>query len=489
MKLAIVLMVTLLWMAPLAPADDQDIPIAADREGAHTYRSFRGDQAGTSVEDQVDVALTAYNDGLGLVRDTRELTLSTGEVMLDFRDVAERIKPETVSLQSLASAESLTVFEQNYEYDLMSPSKLKEKYVGEMVKLVSFSEKDGFETVDARLLSVNEGPIYEVDGEIYLGHPGEVVLPDVPGDLRATPTLVWLLDNALRNQELELTYLTEGISWKADYVINLARDDRSMDLTGWITLDNRSGATYENAELKLVAGDVHRVERRPEPREMRMMDAAVAAEAAPAQQEAFAEYHLYTIPRRTTIRQNQQKQVLLLEADDIVSDKHYELHAPSRFFRQQVGAQRDLRPEVYIEFANEEGNNLGMPLPAGVMRVYQEDSEGMAQFAGEDRIDHTPRDEDVRLKIGSAFDVLADRVQTDFTRVSDRVTESSFEITLRNHKDADVTVDVVENLQGDWEILESSHEYEQRDARTAVFSLEAPSRGETVLTYDVRVRW
>ena len=469
MKLAIVVMAALLWAFPLVSAQEQ---------------------AGTSVEDQVDVALTAYNDGLGLVRDTRELTLPTGELFLDFRDVAERIKPETVSLQSLASERSLTVFEQNYEYDLMSPSKLKEKYVGEMVKLVSFSEKDGFETVDARLLSVNEGPIYEVDGEIYLGHPGQVVLPDVPEDLRATPTLVWLLDNALSNQELELTYLTEGISWKADYVINLARDDRSMDLTGWITLDNRSGATYENAELKLVAGDVHRVERRPEPRAMRMMaDEAVAAEAAPAEQEAFAEYHLYTIPRRTTIRQNQQKQVLLLEADNIVSDKHYELHAPSHFFRQQVGTQRDLRPEVYIEFANEEGNNLGMPLPGGIMRVYQEDSAGMPQFAGEDRINHTPRDEDVRLKIGSAFDVVADRVQTDFTRVSDRVTESSFEITLRNHKDADVTVDVVENIQGDWDILDSSHDYDQRDARTAVFSLDIPSRGETVLTYDVRVRW
>ncbi len=469
MKLAIVVMAALLWGVPLVSAQEQ---------------------AETSVEDQVDVALTAYNDGLGLVRDTRELTLPTGELLLDFRGVAERIKPETVSLQSLASERSLTVFEQNYEYDLMSPSKLMEKYVGEMVKLVSFSEKDGFETVDARLLSVNERPIYEVDGEIYLGHPGEVVLPDVPGDLRATPTLVWLLDNALRNQELELTYLTEGISWKADYVINLARDDRSMDLTGWITLDNRSGATYENAELKLVAGDVHRVERRPEPREMRMMmDAAVAEAAAPAQQEAFAEYHLYTILRRTTIRQNQQKQVLLLEADNIVSDKHYELQAPSHFFRQQIGTQRDLRPEVYIEFANEEGNNLGMPLPAGIMRVYQEDSAGMPQFAGEDRINHTPRDEDVRLKIGSAFDVVADRVQTDFTRVSDRVTESSFEITLRNHKDADVTVDVVENIQGDWDILDSSHDHEQRDARTAVFSLDVPSRGETVLTYDVRVRW
>ncbi|MFP4173943.1 MAG: DUF4139 domain-containing protein [Candidatus Hydrogenedentota bacterium] len=469
MKLVIVLTVALLGMAPLVSAEEQ---------------------AGTSVEDQVDVALTAYNEGLGLVRDTRELTLPTGELLLDFRDVAERIKPETVSLKSLASEESLTVFEQNYEYDLMSPSKLQEKYVGEMVKLVSFSEEDGFETVEARLLSVNEGPIYEVDGEIYLGHPGEVVLPDVPEDLRATPTLVWLLDNALRNQELELTYLTEGISWKADYVINLARDDRSMDLTGWITMDNQSGATYEDAELKLVAGDVHQVQRRPEANEMRMMaDAASAEEAEPAQQEAFAEYHLYTIPRRTTIRQNQQKQVLLLEADNIVSDKHYELQAPSHFFRQQIGTQRDLRPEVYIEFANEEGNNLGMPLPAGIMRVYQQDSAGMPQFAGEDRIDHTPRDEDVRLKIGSAFDVLADRVQKDFTRVSDRVTESSFEITLRNHKDADVTVDVVENIQGDWEILDSSHEYEHRDARTAVFSLDVPSRGETVLTYDVRVRW
>ncbi len=449
------------------------------------------EEARTTVEDRTDVNVTVYSAGLGLVRDVRAVSLPTGGVELEFVDVAGEIRPETVGLRSLTSEDSVAVLEQNYEYDLMSPRKLMEKYVGEEVRLVSFSEDLGFESVDARLLSVNEGEVYEVDGEIYLGHPGNVVLPSVPENLYSRPTLVWLLENEIAQQELELTYLTRGITWEADYVINLARDDRSMELAGWITLDNRSGAAYENAQLKLVAGEPHIVQPRAPQRDMLMQRTAAAEAAAVAmpEQEAFAEYHLYTMPRRTTIGENQKKQLALLDAANIVCEKTYELRGRQEYFFSRYQQREDtLRPTVHLTFKNEEGNNLGMPLPEGTMRVYQEDSEGMLLFAGEDRIQHTPRDEEVRIRMGDAFDVVGERVQTEFDRIANNVWESAFEITLRNHKDSAVDVDIVENLPGDWSMVENSHDFERRDAYTAVFPVEVPARGEVTVEYRIRVR-
>ncbi len=443
-------------------------------------------------EDQTDVAVTVYNNGLGFVKDTRQLELPVGDVTLAFKDVAELIKPETVSLRSLTDEGSMAVLEQNYEYDLMSPSKLMEKYVGKRVQLISLSDDHRFTSVEAELLSVNQGPIYRVGDDIYLGHPGQVVLPKVPEELYATPTLIWLLNNNVAGQTVELSYLTEGFRWKADYVLTLERDDRSMDLTGWVTMDNRSGATYENAQLKLVAGEVHRA---PDAAGAGlgafMADDAAMMRAAPPIQEAFGDFHLYTMPRPTTIRQNQTKQLLLLEVNGATAEKHYELPpAPRHYFYGGVQRQplRDLRPDVYLKFINEEGNNMGMPLPEGVIRVYQEDSEGLLQFAGEDRIQHTPRDEEVRIKTGKAFDIVAERKRTSYRRLSDRVHELGLEIEVRNHKDTPITIDVIEQVIGDWRMLENSHEFTERDAHTLVFAVDVPARDKTVITYRVRVQ-
>ncbi len=447
------------------------------------------EEAETTGEDQTDVAVTVYNNGLGFVKDTRQISLPTGEVEMAFKDVAERIQPETVNLRSLTDEGSLTVLEQNYEYDLMSPSKLMEKYVGRDVRLVSLQDEHRFTEVEAKLLSVNEGPIYQVGDDIYLGHPGEVVLPEVPDELYATPTLVWLLNNAVNNQRVELSYLTEGFDWKADYVLTLGEDDRSMDMVGWVTMDNRSGATYEDAQLKLVAGEVHRAPSpRPDMAPRAMAMEAAEAKAARPEQEAFADFHLYTMPRRTTIRQNQKKQLQLLEVHNAVAEKHYELRSRPQFFGHIREPLRDLRPEVFLKFDNSEDNNMGMPLPAGVVRVYQEDSGGALQFAGEDRIDHTPRDEEVRIKTGRAFDIVAERKQTVFERIADQVMEFAFEIEIRNHKDVAAEVDVIENVPGDWNMLDNSHEYERRDAHTIVFTVDVPSRDKTVVEYRIRVR-
>ncbi len=440
----------------------------------------------TTLDDQTDVAVTVYNNNLALVRDRRKIKLFPGEIGLKFMDVAQQIRPETVSLRSITDADSLRIIEQNYEYDLMSPQKLMEKYVGKTVRLVNFSNEVGFTSVDAELLSVNEGPVYRVDGEIYLGHPGSVALPELPKELIAKPSLIWLLDNDGEEQDVEATYLTGGIQWRADYVLRVNKEETQLAIDAWVTLDNSSGATYTNAKLKLVAGDVN-IAQPP----MAPMARGGAVEAVAFQQmgeESFAEYHLYTLERRTTIKQNQSKQVSLFNADGVKISKKYEFRGQNYYFFQPSPAMPEEKVGVFVEFENEEANQLGVPLPGGVMRLYQEDSEGMLQFAGEDRIQHTPKDETVRLRMGSAFDVVGERVQTDYTVVSNRVFESSYRITLRNHKETDIVIEVVEPMTSDWEILQSSIPHEKRDAMTAVFAVPVKADGEVELTYRVRVR-
>ncbi len=443
----------------------------------------------TTLDDQADIAVTAYNNGIALVRDLRTLQLPTGDVELTFMDVAEKIRPQTVGLRSLAKPGSVTILEQNYEYDLISPQKLMEKYVGKEVKLVNFSEKLGFDEVKAELLSMNNGAVYRVGEKIFLGHPGYVSVPEIPGNLIAKPSLIWQVANRTPAQKLEVTYLTDGISWTADYVVTLAKDDRSLDVAGWVTLNNQAGATFSNARLKLVAGDVNVVQ----PQVMMGLEssngfAGGMADMEMPREESFAEYHLYTIPRRTTIKQNQSKQLALLNGTGVKCHKVYEYRGQVHFYSNRFPPQKDQHVDVFLEFDNEKDNGLGIPLPAGVMRLYQEDSEAMLQFVGEDRIDHTPKDEEVRLRVGKAFDVVADRVQMDYERVSGNVHEAEFEISVRNHKEQAVTVDVIEPMPRDWRILSSSHKYTKKDAHTAIFSVPVAKDEEVKITYRVRVK-
>lgn len=444
----------------------------------------------TTIADQKDVAVTAYNNGLALVRDTRAVKLPSGESMLQFEDVAQQIRPETVGLKSKSAEGSVAILEQNYEYDLISPNKLMEKYVGKKVKLQNFNSELTSGTVEAELLSMNEGPVYKVGNEIFLGYPGNVVLPEIPENLIAKPSLIWTLNNTAADQTLEVTYLTNGVSWSADYVITLAKEETSLGVAGWVTMNNESGATFTNAQLKLVAGEVN-IAPPVAGRMLMAMEAKAMPAAAPPmpQEEAFAEYHLYTMPRRTTIKQNQSKQLALLNGENVKCGKKYEYRGQEYFYSQQVPPTGEEHVGVYLEFRNEEKNGLGMPLPAGVMRVYQEDSEGMLQFAGEDRIKHTPKDENVRLRLGEAFDVIGERVQKEYQVIGTNVHESAYEIALRNHKETDITIDVVEPMPGDWRILEKSHEFVKKDARTAVFSIPVPKDGEVKLTYRVQVRY
>lgn len=444
----------------------------------------------TTLADQTEVSVTAYNNGLALVRDVRNITVPSGQACLRFSDVAQQIRPETVSLHSLSAPGSVAILEQNYEYDLMSPSKLMEKYVGKTVKLQNFSTEIGFTEVDAELLSVNEGPIYRVNNSIYLGHPGYVVLPEIPENLIAKPSLVWLIENTQTNQRIEAQYLTQGLSWRADYVVNLDRDDKALDLAGWVTMDNQSGATYTNAKLKLVAGAVNVVAANGGHLDAFFAGAAVVeAKVEMPVEEAFAEYHLYTMPRNTTIKQNQSKQLALLDAQRVTCVKKYEYRGQEHFYSQAFPPMLNEHVDVFLKFQNKQDNHLGMPLPAGVMRIYQKDSQNMSQFAGEDRVEHTPKDEEVKLRMGKAFDVVADRVQKDYQRISNVTHECSYEITVRNHKETDIVVDVIEPMPGDWNVLESSPTFEKKDAHTAVFSVPLKAGATGVVTYRVRVKY
>jgi len=438
------------------------------------------------------LAVTVYNGDLGLIRDERRIELENGVFTLPFRDVAALIDPTSVAFRALNSGGAVDVLEQNYEYDLMTPEALLAKYVGEMVTLVTTVDGED-RAVQAKLLSVQGGTVYQIGDSIALNPPGRVVLPALKGDLKASPTLVWTLASQRAGTEpIEVSYLTGGLSWKADYVATLSADDRTLDLGGWVTIDNRSGTTYPDAKLKLVAGDIHRAPQVGQDmmarRALEMAD--VAPSGAAFEERTFFEYHLYDLPRPTTIKNNQTKQIRLLETASVRTAKVFRLAGASWYYTQQYGGEQGLKVGVYQEFENRERDGLGVPLPAGTVRLYKADADGTLQLVGEDRIDHTPQDEKVVLKIGEAFDVVADRRQTEFEVVaSGHVWEEAFEVVIRNHKKDDIVVQVVEPLPGDWRMLSNSHDFEKLDAFTVRFDVPVKAGGEATLQYRIRITY
>ncbi len=447
----------------------------------------------STLKDQQSVSITVYNSNVGLVKEIRLVNLQQGVQTLKFMDVPGKVEPASVSLKSLIDATSIKILEQSYEYDLANQQKLLEKFVGRKIDLVWLNpESKKEETTEATLLSTQGGNIFQIGEKISLGHPGRIVFSKIPEGISLQPTLFWLLENRLaRPQRMEVTYLTSGINWKADYLALFNPSDSQIDLTAWVTLENRSGATYRNAQLKLVAGDIQRV------RDERMMDraaprmAVAAKEAAPSfREEAFSEYHLYSLDRGTTLRDNETKQMLLFSAPQVPVNKFYLLPGQPQFYWSRYDARgQKQKVGVFLEFTNRPENRLGMPLPRGTVRVYQEDKDGTLQFAGEDRIDHTARNEKVKVKIGEAFDVAAERVQTDFKQPEARVNEVTFEVSLRNQKNEDIKVFVEETIPGDWEIISNTHSYEKLQANLIRFIVPVAKEQEAKVRYKVRIRY
>ena len=450
-------------------------------------------QRASSLADQTDLSVTVYNSDIALVRDVRQLELPRGTFDLSFQDIAATINPATVHFRSLSEPAAVSVLEQNYEYDLLEPDKLLRKYVGRDVTLVRLRQDGGVtreEEVAARLLSYNNGPVWQIGGEVVTGlHADHIRFPELPGNLHARPTLIWSLANdGATSHRIETSYLAGKLSWSADYVLTVARDDRTADLDGWITVVNGSGTAFNNAGLQLVAGDLNRV-RQELRREMMDLASPMAAQSAePVQQEAFSDYHLYTVGRRTTINHNETKQISMLTGTAFPVLKRYVVSGQPSYYRNSIGS--GFRPkdavQVFYELRNAEASGLGMPMPGGTVRVYQADSRGGIQLVGEDRIDHTPKDESVNLKVGNAFDVVAERTQLDFQRIADRVYEFEYEVVLRNHKTSAITVEVNEPVGGTWTVLRSTHPWVKTEAFALQFAVPVEADAEAMVRYRVR---
>ncbi|MGD9546955.1 MAG: DUF4139 domain-containing protein [Candidatus Krumholzibacteriia bacterium] len=434
--------------------------------------------------DRTRVDITVYNRNLALVREIRTVDLPAGEFTLEYREVPSAINPVTLLVEGDRRS-GLAIYEQNYEFDLMSREKILQKYVG---RPVAWVQEDG-SRIEGVLLGMNAGPVFEVAGEIQFEVPGRIVLPDLPANLRARPTLVWRAHaDEAGEATVETSYLTGGLSWNADYVLQLDGKGKSGDLQAWVSVENRSGAGFPGAKLLLVAGDVNRAA--PGPEVMRdMMVMSMAEGGAPKfTEETLYDYHLYTLDRPTDLLDQQIKQISLFEAEGIKLAKHYRLRAGSHLFRGQGWLKDDTKIDVSYSFENAEGNNLGLPLPAGVFRVYGQSADGSRQLLGEDRIGHTPRDETVELTVGQAFDLVAERVRDESRKVAEKLFRYAFTITIRNHREDDVVVDVVEPVGGDWEVIESTHPAARLSATELGFQVPVKAGGKAELKYRVEVR-
>ncbi|HKW58112.1 MAG TPA: DUF4139 domain-containing protein [Candidatus Acidoferrum sp.] len=458
-------------------------------------RSTAADQS-TSLGDQSDLNVTVYNSNIALVRDVRNLSVPNGTFRLKFMDIAATVNPATVHFRSLTDPEKLGVIEQNYEYDLLEPAKLLHKYVGREVTLVRAYQDNGTtkrEEVKATLLSDNNGQVWKIGNDIVTGTYAESYrFPDIPANLYDRPTLVMSLENSgPRKQQIEASYLASNLSWSSDYVLTVSRDDKSADLDGWVTLVNNSGTAFHNARLQLVAGDLNRLPTAA-PANMAVMEALRNKAAAPQfEQENFSEYHLYTLGRRTSVEDKETKQISLLEGSGVPVEKIFVVNGQYYYYRNPQAPGQPFKDPVmvYYKFKNEEKAGLGVPLPAGNVRVYQKDSRGGVLFVGEDRIGHTPKDENVTVHIGNAFDVVEERKQTDFKKVDTRTWEMEYEITIRSHKDTPVTVQVNEPIGGEWEMLSSSYKYTKTAAFAAQFNVPVEKNGTSALKYRIRAKW
>jgi hypothetical protein len=483
--------IALAGAAALVPSYD-----ARKKPGAQERTATSAPDQSTSLSDQTDLAVTVYNSNIALIRDVRQLQLPTGTFRLKFMDIAATVNPATVHFRSLTEPEKVGVLEQNYEYDLLEPNKLLNKYVGKEVTLVRSYMDNGttkHEEIKATLLANNNGPVWRIGNDIVTGVYGESYrFPEVPANLYDRPTLLMTLDNSgARKQSIEASYLANNLSWNADYVLTVGRDDKTADLDGWVTLVNNSGAAFHNAKLQLVAGDLNRLPQAAPMNGIVAREAGMAKAAPQFQQENFSEYHLYSLGRRTSVEDKETKQISLLEASGIPVEKQFVVNGQNFYYRtaQTPGAPIKDPVQVFYKFKNEQKSGLGIPLPAGNLRVYQKDSKGGVLFIGEDHIDHTPKDEFITVKIGNAFDVVAERKQTDFKKIADRVYEMEYSITLRNHKDTPITVQVNEPIGGDWEMLSSTFPATKTAAFAAQFNVPVKASGESVLTYRVRVKW
>jgi hypothetical protein len=417
-----------------------------------------------------EIKLTVYNQDLALIRDTRSFDLTDGRNEVRVTDVAGRLDPTSV----LLSGRGLRVAEQNFEYDLAGTERILERYLDQPLTVVM----EGGNAHSGRLVSVEPASLVLITNDATVSLSREQVerieFPELPGGLTTRPTLVWtLFSEGGGKRDATLSYLTGGMQWHAEYVALVNEADNALELSAWVSLENSSGATYEDAMLQLVAGDIHRAVR--ESPEAMAMDGVRMSMKAPAfQEESFFEYHLYTLDEPVTVKDRQTKQVTLFPTAAVGTVE--------KTYRYRGGE----RPIVLLSFVNAKKNGIGMALPRGKVRVYKADSRGGAQLVGEDTIDHTPRDEEVEMTLGQVFDVAVERKVLDMRQLGPRVSEQEIEVEIRNHKDTAITVIVEERVWGDWEILEATHEWKKESAYEVRFTVPVAADGTSTLRFKVR---
>jgi hypothetical protein len=448
-------------------------------------------------ETRTEMALTVYNSDLALVREARRLDLPAGRIGLRLAGVPDEIEARSVQVE-FTGRSGVRVLEQNLLSDLITPRRVLELQVGKPVTLI-FDDGDGQERrVEATLLSTHGGLVFRAGDEVLLDPDARVAVPGLPADLLPRPLLEWQLDvRRAGEREIRTRYLTRGLSWSADYVATLDEDSGRLRLGAWVTVENRTQTSFDEAALQLVAGDVHRVAPGPQVLGRNFQDAvAMEAVAAPPprqfQQQALGDYHLYVLERPASLGARSSKQIALRDAGRVPFTRHYVITSGPRYIiSRRPGGDPQPRPvEVRVEFANSDEAGLGAPLPAGTVRLYAPPADGGGEplFVGEDRVPHTAVDETVSLTAGRSFDLVAERLQTDH-QDRRRGFEAAFEIRLRNRSAEGARIQVRETVPGDWTVLESSHPFEKRDVSTIQFDMDVPAGAEVVLTYRVRVSY
>ncbi len=460
--------------------------------------------------DRTSVDLTIYNSNLALVREERSMDLHKGISSLILSDIPATIDGTSLHFMSKTDPDAVRVLEQNYQYDLVSQEKLLSRYIGQTVEWVRINPETKKEyTVSGKLLASGQenspGMIAEINGKIEINPEGRLMLPQLSEGLILKPQLQWMIQNSKAGKHnTEVSYLAHQLSWNANYVALLDKNDKALSLKGWVTLTNNSGTSFHNAGLKLVAGDVNLVT--PPPPQMYKADRAFIAESVAQPQfkeSGLFEYHLYSLQRRTDVLNDETKQIELISTPSVKAEKIFVYDGVSdqwKYWRSNYGyrdqgsfgQQSNTKVGVYISFKNSEQNGLGIPLPKGKVRVYKRDDDGKEQFIGEDQIDHTPKDEELKLYLGNAFELVGSRVQKSFTTIeSGHVYDETFEITLRNHKNEAVTVQVYEHpwRWSDWEITQSPETWERVDQTTIRFPVTIPKDGEKKISYTIRYKW
>ncbi len=451
--------------------------------------------AGTVFEstskDQKNLDISIYNDNFAMVREVRQAGLAQGASSIRYLDVPSFITPETIQVRSLNAPDDLNVLEQDYEHNNLNSQTLLDKFVGKKIKVMTWHEyQDRKEIVEATLLS-NEGePVYQIGREVYIGYPGSKILPELPEGMLSKPAFMWQVENKnSKPHDLEVTYLTSNLSWKMDYVLNLPEAGNSAQMAAWATLHNQTGTTFENAGLRLLAGQVNRVQQAPAPRMYAMKAMAMdSGDGGSFQERPVFEYHAYDLARKVTLRQNETKQVQFFKTKAVKFSKELRVEGTPNYYSSMMNQDKEKVPvQVFIKLNNASENGLGNPLPQGTVRLYSRDGQGRQSFLGEDSISHTSKNEDVKIRAGESFDVTAERKQTDFRQITSNSTESEYEIKLKNKKAEDVEVVVSETIPGNWQIISQSQPFEKVNASTIQFKVKVSKNSENTVRYRVKV--